>query len=75
MSEKHDSDDGSLAVLSSLSNSSKGSDPEMYAKIDFDKTDALALDVVDQSKLEEDSDRKEALLSSLMASAGTQTYS
>ncbi|XP_015914968.1 uncharacterized protein [Parasteatoda tepidariorum] len=41
LSEKHDSD-GSLAVLSSLSNSSKGSDPEMYAKIDFDKTDALA---------------------------------
>lgn len=35
--EKRDSD-ASLAVLSSLSNSPKGSDLDVYAKIDFDKS-------------------------------------
>ncbi|KAG8192824.1 hypothetical protein JTE90_014604 [Oedothorax gibbosus] len=36
-----DTEDGSLSVVSSLS-SKEGSDPEMYAKIDFEKTDELA---------------------------------
>lgn len=37
LEEKHDSD-ASLAVLSSLSNSPKGSDLDVYAKIELDKT-------------------------------------
>ncbi|KAG8191233.1 hypothetical protein JTE90_021967 [Oedothorax gibbosus] len=57
---KHDSEDGSLSVVSSLS-SKEGSDPEMYAKIDFEKTDELA----EEARMEQ-----EALLH-----VATQTYS
>ncbi|CAL1288439.1 unnamed protein product [Larinioides sclopetarius] len=64
LSEKHGSDE-SLAVLSSLSNSSKGSDPNMYAKISFEKAEALQ-NAENQTSLEE---------ATKMASAATQTYS
>ncbi|GIZ05255.1 fibroblast growth factor receptor substrate 2 [Caerostris extrusa] len=68
LNEKHDSDE-SLAILSSLSNSSKGSDPNMYAKINFEKTDALQ-NSANQTSFE---DGIKQVLGSQVTSAGTQT--
>ncbi|XP_054724242.1 uncharacterized protein LOC129234272 [Uloborus diversus] len=69
LGQKRDSD-GSLAVLSSLSNSPKGSDPDMYAKIDFDKTDALS-SVANQTRFAEDAAGRPR--HAHVSSAGTQT--
>ncbi|PRD35193.1 UNVERIFIED_CONTAM: Fibroblast growth factor receptor substrate 2 [Trichonephila clavipes] len=69
LSEKHDSDE-SLAVLSSLSNSSKGSDPNMYAKIYFDQPEALSHSA-NQTSFEENGTKQ--MFGANVATAGTQT--
>ncbi|KFM60514.1 hypothetical protein X975_09228, partial [Stegodyphus mimosarum] len=67
LDQKQDSD-ASLAILSSLSNSLKESDPDMYAKIDFEKTDAIS-----NIPKPEDENIAIAIHGIKMSSAGTQT--
>lgn len=67
--EKHDSD-ASLAVLSSLSNSPKGSDLEVYAKIDFDKT--MKTSAGNQTNFDEENERVGTSVQT-QTSCGTQT--